>query len=65
MDDVERARETRNWRILDKWGGVNAVADALEAIESRKDASAPRGPSIDSCSTHVAERLAPDSLTLP
>ncbi|MXW72132.1 MAG: hypothetical protein F4Z74_11845 [Acidobacteria bacterium] len=65
MDDVQRARETRNWRILDKWGGVNAVADALEAIESRKDASAPRGPSIDSCSTHVAERLAPDSLTLP
>ncbi len=65
MDDVQRARETRNWRILDKWGGVNAAADGVLRIQERGEAAAPAGPSIDSCSTHVAARLAPDSLTLP
>lgn len=64
MDDVQRARETRDWRILDKWGGVNAAADGVLRIQERDEAAAPPGPSIDSCSTHVAARLAPDSLTL-
>ena len=65
MDDVQRARETRNWRILDKWGGVNDAADRVLAIQERTDATAPPGPAIDNSSTHVAERLAPDSITLP
>lgn len=65
MDDVQRARETRNWRILDKWGGVNDAADHVLAIQERTDAPTPPGPAIDSCSTHVAARLAPDSITLP
>ena len=65
MDDVQRARETRNWRILDKWGGVNDAADRVLAIQERTDAPTPVGPAIDSCSTHVAARLAPDSITLP
>ncbi|MCY3745093.1 MAG: hypothetical protein OXH05_02585 [Acidobacteria bacterium] len=65
MDDVQRARETRNWRILDKWGGVNDAAERVLAIQDRTDATAPPGPAIDSSSTHVAERLAPDSITLP
>lgn len=65
MDDMHRARETRNWRILDKWGGVNDAADHVLAIQERTDAPTPSGPAIDSCSTHVAARLAPDSITLP
>lgn len=65
MDDVQSARETRNWRVLDRWGGVAATAKRIASIERRNGASAPTGPSIDSYSTHVAERLAPDSITLP
>ncbi len=65
LDDVQRARETRNWRILDTWGGVNAAAEAVLSIEERTDAAAPSGSAIDSGSTHVAQRLAPDSITLP
>ena len=65
MDDVQRAREIRNWRILDKWGGINDAADAMLSIDERNNAAAPPGPAIDGSSTHVAERLAPDSITLP
>ncbi|MCY3746121.1 MAG: hypothetical protein OXH05_07790 [Acidobacteria bacterium] len=65
MDDVQRARETRSWRILDRWGGVAATAKRIASIERRTGAGAPAGPSIDSVSTHVAKRLAPDSITLP
>ncbi|MDE2880647.1 MAG: hypothetical protein OXP70_02220 [Acidobacteriota bacterium] len=65
MDDVQRARETRNWRILDRWGGVAATAKRIASIERRNGSSASAGPSIDTFSTHVAERLAPDSITLP
>ncbi len=65
MDDVQRARETRNWRILDTWGGVVDAANALDRIQRRNNAAAPPGPAIDGSSTHVAERLAPDSITLP
>lgn len=63
LDDVQRARETRNWRLLDKWGGVDAAAAGVLRIQERDDA--PAGFSIDRCFTHVAARLAPDSLTLP
>ncbi len=63
LDDVQRARETRNWRLLDKWGGVDAAAAGVLRIQERDDA--PPGFSIDRCFTHVAARLAPDSLTLP
>ncbi len=65
IDDVQRARETRNWRILKKWGGVVDAASAFDRIQRRNSATAPPGPAIDGFATHVAERLAPDSITLP
>ena len=64
MADVQRAREARDWRILDKWGGINAAAAALDRIQHRDPGHPPAGPSISTCATHVATRLAPDSLTL-
>ena len=64
MTDVALLQETRDTRLLDKWGGVEAAADAVARIQ-RRDAGDPGRPSITTSSTHVAERLRPDSLTLP
>lgn len=65
MHDVQRARELKDWRILDKWGGINATAEAVARIQRHTAPDRPTGPSIDASSAHVARRLAPDSLTLP
>lgn len=65
LNDVQRARNTRDWKILDKWGGINATAEAVARIQRLGGPDSRTGPSIDGSSTHVATRLAPDSLTLP
>lgn len=65
MDAVQRASDSGNWPLLDPWGGIDGAAERVARIQRRSPATPPRGPSIDSCSTHVATRLAPDSLTLP
>ena len=65
MEDVALLQKTRDTRLLDKWGGVEAAAAAVERIQRRNTRNAPARPAISTSSTHVAARLRPDSLTLP
>ena len=64
VDDIALANATHDLSLLDKHGGWIEAGRAVGRLRQREKAA--RGPSkyIDACSTHVAERLAPDLLTL-
>ncbi len=64
LDAVESANSNGDLSRLDRYGGwLEAGKAALRIRQRRQDARDSSG-SIDACSTHVAERLAPDVLAL-
>ena len=64
LDAVELAKATGDLSPLDRYGGWLEAGKAAGRIRQREnDARSPAG-SIDACSTHVAECLAPDLLAL-
>ena len=64
VDDIALANATHDLSLLDKHGGWIEAGRAVRRLRQREKAA--RWPSnyIDAYSTHVAERLAPDLLTL-
>ena len=64
IDDVEAVKITGDFSRLDRYGGwLEAGRAALRIAQHERDAQAP-SKYIDAYSTHVAQRLAPDLLTL-
>ena len=64
LDAVELAKVTGDLSPLERYGGWLEAGKAAGRIKQREnDARSPAG-CIDTCSTHVAERLAPDALAL-
>ncbi len=64
LDAIALARQTKDYRPLNRWGGVMEAARAVARIQTREEPDAAPSTSIDSHSTHIAARLAPDTLDL-
>ena len=61
---IALARQTKDYLPLNRWGGVLEAAKAAARIEARQQPDIPPTASIDRYSTHVAARLASDTLAL-
>ena len=64
LDAVELAKATGDLAPLAQYGGAVQAANAALALHERLRAARARRKYIDAYSTHVAERLAPDLLSL-
>ena len=64
VDEVKLVKTTKDIRPLDRYGGVIEAVKAYRRILDREKAARWPLKYIDSHSTHVAERLAPDLLSL-
>jgi len=64
VDEVELVKTTEDVRPLDKYGGVIEAVKAYRGILDREKAARWPARYLDAYSTHVAERLNPDQLSL-
>ena len=64
LDAVELAKTTGDLAPLDQYGGWLEAGKAAGRIKQAQNDGRPGARSIDAYSTHVAERLAPDTLAL-
>ena len=64
LDEVELADSTGDLSLLNRHGGWLEAGRAARRIHDQREAARAPARHIDACSTHVAERLAPDVLAL-